>query len=202
MHRIGVFFMKQTNHANPSGKRKSAILFVFMILLSIGMLIAISCSFYTDSVPEDLVQISCSFHTYEIQNHTKSTSYDLRLISEDHPMPFELLFFDGYADQLSPQELCTGNTYSLQVAPSKSSYVIYSCSDSEGNLLMTKKEAYRNSQGVPIVIFLANDGEARHPTVFFLANIAFWVIRLLFLYRPDLFGDRIKKLFLARRKSI
>jgi hypothetical protein len=184
--------MKQTNHTNPSGKGKSAILFVFMILLSIGMLIAISCSFYTDSVPEDLMQISCSFHTYEIQNHTKSTSYDLRLFSEDHPMPFELLFFDGYADQLSPQELCTGNTYSLQVAPSKSSYVIYSCSDSEGNLLMTKKEAYRNSQGVPIVIL----------TVFFLANIAFWVIRLLFLYRPDLFGDRIKKLFLARRKSI
>jgi hypothetical protein len=107
-------------------------------------------------------------------------------------MPFDLLFFDGYADQLSPQELCTGNTYSLQVAPSKSSYVIYSCSDSEGNLLMTKKEAYRNSQGVPIVIL----------TAFLLANIAFWVIRLLFLYRPDLFGDRIKKLFLARRKSI
>ena len=184
--------MDQRDYEIPTNKRKSIIFFIIMIILSVGLLIVSTLSFYDDSVPEELIQVSCTFRNYEIQNHTKSTSYDLRLFSEDHPMPFELLFFDGYADQLSPQELCTGNTYSLQVAPSKSSYVIYSCSDSEGNLLMTKKEAYRNSQGVPIVIL----------TVFFLANIAFWVIRLLFLYRPDLFGDRIKKLFLARRKSI
>jgi len=184
--------MEQKDYAIPTNKRSASIFFAFMILLSVGLLIAITTSFYNDSVPDDLIQISCNFDTYELHNHTRSTSYDLLLISEDYDMPFELLFFDGYEKQLSPEDFCTGNTYSLWVSPSKSSYVIYSCSDAEGNLLMTKREAYLNSQKMPGIVLI----------VFFLLSISFWVILLLIIHRPNLFSDRVKRFFFGKRKSI
>ena len=184
--------MEQKDCAIPTKKRNASIFVASMILLSIILLIVITFSFYNNSVPDDLIQISCKFHTYEIHNHTRSISYDLLLISEDYDMPFELSFFDGYKKQLSPEDFCTGNTYSLWVSPSKSSYVIYSCSDAEGNLLMTQREAYLNSQKTAHIILV----------VFLLSSISFWVILLLIVHRPDLFGDRIKRFFLAKRKSI
>lgn len=184
--------MEQKEYAIPTNKRKASIFFAFMILLSIGLLIAVTFSFHNNSVPNDLIQISCSFHTYEIQKHTRSLSYDLLLISEDYEMPFELSFFDGYKKQHSPEDFCTGNTYSLWVSPSKKSYVIYSCSDAEGNLLMTKREAYHNSQKTAHIVL----------TVLLLASIAVWVVTLLIIHRPDLFGDRVKRFFFAKRKSI
>ena len=57
-------------------------------------------------------------------------------------------YFDGYKKQYSPEDFCNGNTYFLLVSPNASSYEIYSFSDAEGNLLMTKKEAYHNSQKI------------------------------------------------------
>lgn len=184
--------MEQKDYAIPTNKRKSSLFFAFMILLCVGLLIVNTFSFRSNSVPDDLIQISCSFHTYEIHNHTRSISYDLLLISEDYDMPFKMIFFDGYKKQLSPEDFCTGNTYSLWVSPSKSSYVIYSCSDVEGNLLMTKRDAYLNSQKTAHIVL----------TVFLLASISFWVTWLLIIHRPDLFGDRIKRFFFAKRKSI
>ncbi len=184
--------MAQKDYAIPTNKRKASIFFAFMILLSIGLLIVVTFSFDSNSVPDDLIQISCKFHAYEIHKHTQSISYDLLLISEDYDMPFKLSFFDGYKKQHSPEDFCTGNTYSLWVSPSKSSYVIYSCSDAEGNLLITKREAYLNSQKTAHIVL----------TVFLLASISFWAIFLLIIHRPDLFGDRVKRFFFAKRKSI
>jgi len=184
--------MEQKDYSIPTNKRKASIFFAVMILLSFGLLIAVTFSSHNNSVPDDLIQISCSFHTYEIHNHTRSISYDLLLISEDYDMPFELSFFDGYKKQLSPEDFCTGNTYSLWVSPSKSCYMIYSCSDAEGNLIMTKQEAYLNSQGTAHIVL----------TVFLLASISLWVVLLLIIHQPDLFGDRVKRFFFAKRKSI
>ena len=184
--------MEQKDYSIPTNKRKASIFFAVMILLSIGLLIVVTFSFYSNSVPDDLIQISCNFHTYEIHNHTRSISYDLLLISEDYDMPFELSFFDGYKKQYSPEDFCAGNTYSLWVLPSKSSYVIYSCSDAEGNLLMTKREAYLNSQKMAHIVL----------TVFLLSSISFWIILLLIIHRPDILGDRVKRFFFTKRKSI
>lgn len=184
--------MENKDYVIPTNKRKASILCVVMILLSVCLLIIVTFSFYNSPVPDDLIQISCSFHTYEIHNHTRSISYDLLLFSKDYDQPFELSFFDGYKKQYSPTDFCTGNRYSLWVSPSKSSYLIYSCSDAEGNLLMTKSEAYLNSQKLAHIAL----------TVFLLASISFWVILLLISHRPDLFGDRVKRFFFAKRKSI
>ena len=184
--------MEQKDYVIPTNKRKASIFFAVMILLSISLLIVVTFSFHNNSVPEDLIQVSCTFQNYEIQHHTRSISYDLLLTSEDYDMPFELSFFDGYKKQLSPEDFCTGNTYSLWVSASKSCYTIYSCFDSEGNLLMTKQEAYLNSQGTAHIIL----------TVFLFVSICFWVILLLVMHRPELFGDRIKRFFFAKRKSI
>ncbi|MBE6923427.1 MAG: hypothetical protein E7465_09710 [Ruminococcaceae bacterium] len=184
--------MDQRDYEIPTNKRKSTTFFIIMIILSVGLLIVSTLSFYDDSVPEKLIQVSCTFRNYEIQNHTRSISYDLLLISEDYDMPFELSFFDGYKKQLSPEDFCTGNTYSLWVSSSKSCYMIYSCSDAEGNLIMTKQEAYLNSQRTAHIVL----------TVFLLASISLWVVLLLIIHRPDLFGDRVKRFFFAKRKSI
>ena len=85
--------MDQRDYEIPTNKRKSTIFFIIMIILSVGLLIVSVLSSYDDSVPENLIQISCNFRNYEIQNHTRSISYDLLLISEDYDMPFELNFF-------------------------------------------------------------------------------------------------------------
>ena len=184
--------MEQSDYTIPTNKRKASIFFSIMILLCVGLLIVMTFSFHINSVPDDLIQISCNFTTYEIHKHTRSYSYDLLLISEDYDMPFELSFFDGYKKQYSPENFCTGNTYSMWVSPSKSSYVIYSCSDAEGILLMTKREAYLNSQKLAHILL----------TVFLLSSISFWIILLLIVHRPDLFSDRVKRFFFAKRKSI
>ena len=184
--------MEQSDYTIPTNKRKASIFFSIMILLCVGLLIVTTFSFHINSVPDDLIQISCNFTTYEIHKHTRSYSYDLLLISEDYDMPFELSFFDGYKKQLAPEDFCTGNTYSLLVSPSKSRYVIYSCCDAEGNLLMTEREAYLNSQTTAHVVL----------TVFLLANISLWVIMLLIIHRPELFGERVKRFFFVKRKSI
>lgn len=184
--------MEQTEYTIPANKRKATIFVAIMILLSIGMLVLITISFHRDSVPEDLTEVSCSFQSYEIRRHTRSISYDLLLISQDYDMPFKLPFFDGYKKQYSPEDFCGGSTYSLLVSPSQSSYVIYSCFDAQGNVLMTKKEAYRNSQTAAHIAL----------TVFLIVSIVYWVFLLLICYRPDLFGDRVKKVFFGKRKSI
>lgn len=184
--------MEQKDYVIPSNKRKASVFLVLMILLSLGMLIVFTFSFHSNSVPDNLIQISCTFQTYDIRNHTRSISYDLLLFSDDYNMPFELSFFDGYKKTFAPEVFCNGKAYSLWVSPSKSSYEIYSFSDIDGNLLMTKKEAYLNSQSVAHVLL----------TVFFLLSIVLWVVMLLIIHRPDLFSDRTKMIFFAKRKSI
>lgn len=184
--------MEGTDHSLPTDKRKASVFFAVMILLSIGLLTTVTLSFHSDPVPGDLIQISCSFHTYEIRSHTRSISYDLLLFSGDHDLPFELSFFDGYEKQYSPEDLCTGKTYSLWVSPTRSHYEIYSCSDAEGALLMTKREAYHNSQKMAHIVL----------TIFLIGSISFWVVLLLIIHRPDLFSDRVKRIFFAKRKSI
>ena len=128
---------------------------------------------------------------YRFERVWKNPDNDIEKLSR-YDMPFELSFFDGYKKQLSPEDFCTGNTYSLWVSSSKSCYMIYSCSDAEGNLIMTKQEAYLNSQRTAHIVL----------TVFLLASISLWVVLLLIIHRPDLFGDRVKRFFFAKRKSI
>ena len=184
--------MEDKDHVIPKNKKAASIFFVCMLLLCVGMLILVSQPFHNASEPEDLVQVSCSFDSYEIKQHTRSISYDLLLFSGDHDLPFELSFFDGYEKQYSPEDLCTGKTYSLWVSPTRSHYEIYSCSDAEGALLMTKREAYHNSQKMAHIVL----------TIFLIGSISFWVVLLLIIHRPDLFSDRVKRIFFAKRKSI
>jgi hypothetical protein len=114
------------------------------------------------------------------------------LISEEYDLPFVLSFFDGYEKQHSPENLCTGNTYSLLVSPYASSYEIYSFSDAEGDLLMTKEEAYHSSQKTAHILLL----------IMLPACILYFAICLLIMYRPDLFGERVKRFFFGKRISI
>ena len=181
--------MEDKGYVIPQNKNVVASILFVCILLGVGMLILVSRPF---SEPEDLVQVSCSFDSYEIKQHTRSISYDLFLISDAYDKPFQMPFFDGYKHTLYPEDFCTGKTYTLMVLPNKSYYTIYSCFDAHGNCIMTKSEAYTNSQHtahISLVIMLH-------------LFIGFFGVMLLIIHRPDLFSDRVKKFFFGKRKSI
>ena len=184
--------MESKDYEIPTNKKATTIFLIVMIFLGLAMLVVTSPLFHKTSEPDDLMQVSCAFDSFEIRQHTRSFSYDLLLISDEYDFPFKLSFFDGYKKQYSPKDFCNGNTYFLLVSPNASSYEIYSFSDAEGNLLMTKKEAYHNSQKIAHILL----------PVMLLAGIAFFTLLLLIMHRPDLFGERIKRFFFQKRKSI
>ena len=184
--------MDEKVHVIPKYKKASTIFFVVMLLLCIGMLIFSSWSYHYTSEPEDLLQVSCSFVSYEIDQHLRSSSYDLLLISDAYNLPFKVPFFDGYKNKLYPEDFCTGSTYTLMVSPSMSHYTVYSCFDATGNCIMTKSEAYSNSQHTAHILVLI--------MLHFFA--AFCGLMLLIIHRPYLFSDQIKKFFFGHRKTI
>lgn len=184
--------MNEPDYAIPTNKRGAYILCAVMLIISICFVVFSTISYHDDSIPDDLVEISCSFQSYNLDRHTRSSSYDLLLYSSDYELPFELSFFDGYKKEYSPDDFCTGHTYSMQVLPVKNSYIIYYLWDASGNLLMAKREAYVNSQGTAHIIL----------TVFLFLNICYWLMLLLIIYRPDLFGERIRKFYFAKKKHI
>ena len=184
--------MEDLGYAIPKNKKAASIFFVCTLLLCVGMLILVSRPFHRTSEPEALVQVSCSFDSYEIKQHTRSFSYDLLLFSDAYDIPFEMPFFDGYKHTLDPEDFCTGQTYTLMVSPNKSYYTIYSCFDTHGNCIMTKSEAYSNSQHTAHILLVI---------MLHLFIVCFGVM-LLITHRPDLFSDRVKKFFFGKRKSI
>ena len=184
--------MEDKGYVIPKNKKTASIFFVCMILLCVGMLILFSWSFHSTSVPEDLVQVSCSFDSYELKQHTRSFSYDLLLFSDSYDIPFKMPFFDGYKHTLYPEYFCAGTTYTLMVSPNKSYYTIYSCFDAGGNCIMTKSEAYTNSQHTAHFLLV----------IMLHLFIGFFGVMLLITHRPDLFNDRVKKFFFSKRKSI
>ena len=184
--------MEDNSYVIPKNKKAASIFFVVMLLLCVGMLILVSQSFHRTSEPEDLVQVSCSFDSYEIKQRTRSISYDLLLISDTYDKPFRMPFFDGYKHMLYPEDFCTGKTYTLMVSPNKSYYTIYSCFDALGNCIMTKSEAYTNSQHTAHILLV----------IMLHLFIGFFGVMLLITHRPDLFNDRVKKFFFSKRKSI
>ena len=184
--------MESKDYEIPTNKKATTIFLIVMILLGLALLVVTSPLFHKTSEPDDLMQVSCAFDSFEIRQHTRSFSYDLLLISEEYDLPFSFSFFDGYKGQYSAADLCNGSTYSLLVSPYASGYTIYSLSDADGHLLMTKEEAYRNSQKIAHILL----------PVMLLAGIAFFTLLLLIMHRPDLFGERIKRIFFQKRKSI
>ena len=78
------------------------------------------------------------------------------------------------------------------VSPDKSYYTIYSCFDASGNCIMTKSEAYTNSQHTAHILLV----------VMLHLFIGLFGVMLLIIHRPDLFNDRVKKFFFGKRKSI
>ena len=184
--------MEHKDYKLPTNKKPATIFFAIMILLCVALLIVTSPIFHSSSQPDNLMQISCTFDSFERKQHTRSLSYDLLLISDEYDFPFKLSFFDGYKNQYSPEDFCNGNTYFLLVSPNASSYEIYSFSDAEGNLLMTKKEAYHNSQKIASILL----------PIMLLSCISYFTICIFIIHRPDLFGERVKRFFLAKKKSI
>ena len=184
--------MEDKGYVIPKNKKTATIFFVVMLLLCIGMLILFSTSYHDTSEPEGLLQLSCSFASYEIKQHTRSISYDLLLFSDAYDIPFEMPFFDGYKHTLYPEDFCTGKTYTLMVSPNKSCYTIYSCSDTSGNCIMTKSEAYSNSQHTAHILLI----------IILHLFIGFFGVVLLITHCPDLFHDRVKKFFFGKRKTI
>lgn len=184
--------MKDKGYVIPKNKKAASILFISMLLLCVCMLILVSQPFHNTSEPEDLVKVSCSFDSYEIKLHTRSFSYDLLLISDAYDKPFKMPFFDGYKHTLYPEDFCTGKTYTLMVSPNKSYYTIYSCFDASGNCIMTKSEAYSNSQHTAHILLV----------IMLHLFIGFFGVMLLIIHRPDLFNDLVKKFFFCKRKSI
>lgn len=184
--------MESKDYEIPTNKKGTTIFLIVMILLGLAMLVVTSPLFHKTSEPENLMQISCTFDSFERKQHTRSFSYDLLLISDEYDFPFKLSFFDGYKKQYSPEDFCNGNTYFLLVSPNASSYEIYSFSDAEGNLLMTKKEAYHNSQKIASILL----------PIMLLSCISCFTICIFIIHRPDLFGEWIKRIFFQKRKSI
>lgn len=184
--------MESKDYEIPTNKKATTIFLIVMIFLGLAMLVVTSPLFHKTSEPENLIQISCTFDSFERKQHTRSFSYDLLLISDEYDFPFKLSFFDGYKKQYSPKDFCNGNTYFLLVSPNASSYEIYSFSDAEGNLLMTKKEAYHNSQKIASILL----------PIMLLSCISCFTICIFIIHRPDLFGERIKRIFFQKRKSI
>lgn len=184
--------MEEKDYVIPKNKKAATIFCAVMLLLCIGMLFLFFWPFYSESEPDDLVQVSCSFDSYEIKQHTRSISYDLLLFSDAHDIPFKMPFFDGYKHILYPEDFCTGETYTMMVSPNKSYYTIYSCFDASGNCVMTKSEAYTNSQHTAHILSV----------IMLLIFIGFFGVLLLMVHRPDLFSDRAKKFFFGKRKSI
>lgn len=173
----------QENQMSSAQKRSAVALGLFIIVLSIAMMAVIGLSIHSEASDEDLVQISTSFSSYEIKNRSKSLSYDLLLTSQEHDRPFKMNFFDGYKGIIEPEELCSGSVYSLEVLPAKSSYVIYSCFDEGGNLIMTKQQAYHASQNTAGIVLM----------VMFTACICVGGLYILIAFRPEWFSKKMRK---------
>ncbi len=175
--------MIQEKQVSSRQKQGALVLGIFIIALSIVMMVVIGISLFGEDSPEDLLQISVSFSSYEIRNRTKSTSYDLLLISQEHELPFKMNFFDGYDGIIRPEELCSGSVYSLEVLPAKSSYVIYSCYDEDGNLIMTKRQAYLASQKTAGIIVLFASA----------ACICVGGLYIVIAFRPEWLSEKMRK---------
>lgn len=193
-----VYYLKRKVHnmkdsIGSVSKRNMTIFYVIVIVLTVGMLVILAKSFFDsffdNTLPDDLIEISCCFESYELDSHTRSSSYDLFLNSSDYELPFRLQFFDGYKNQISPKELCTGKVYSIRVRTIGSCYEIYTFSDSQGNLLMTKDEAYSNSQKTAGIVL----------AIMFLAILVFWVFCLIGIHRPTFLGGRMSKIAFGKR---
>lgn len=190
--RKGGCYMKTKDYAIPTNKVPRTILCIIMLLISAAMLSAIFISHQEQPTPDGVIEITCSFQSYEIKRHTRSISYDLLLTSHDYERPFEFSFFDGYKKRISPEELCMGTTYSLCVLPYESSYEIYRLSSSDNDLLLTKEEAYSNSQQTASVLLI----------IFLTLNICFFLLLLTALHFPHLFSERIKRFLFKQRKTL
>lgn len=164
-------------------KRAAVALGILIIALSIILVTVVGIAFFTEDSTEDMVRMPVSFSSYEIKHRTKSTAYDLLLISEEHELPFKLNFFDGYKGIVEAEELCTGSVYTVEVLPAKSNYVIYSCCDENGKLIMSKRQAYLASQTTAGIILI----------FMFIGCISVGVLYIFIAFRPEWISEKMRK---------
>lgn len=164
------------------------ILFLFEIAVSIFM-ICLSISFLwpaDDSLPDDTVEICTSFSSYE---YTKKDDGTLLLHTESSEKPFSLSYLSEYDVPVpSPEELCSGENYTVIIREGKRENWIYSLLTADRQPIITAYDyntAYRNSGFVACILLI----------IFGVIGIAIGILGILVGRHPERFPVWFYQLF-------